>query len=194
MKSKNLLFNLLLFILFVSAVNSALAAENSSDAPEGIPLETKNISIDVPNPNIETPNGHTDTISMSFDGALLKDVLLLFSQQSGLNFVASQEVEGKKVTVFFENVSPKDALSAIIAANGLIYTKKPGSDIYLVYPASKTQPIEVITKVIHLKYLRLSNSPLDVGGQVTISDLAKSAATSSGKGIGTSSLAHCSEW
>ncbi len=121
----------------------------------------------------------SDTISMSFDGALLKDVLLLFSQQSGLNFVASQEAESKKVTVYFENVSPKDALDSIITANGLTYSKKAGSDIYVVTPVSKTQTTAVVTKVIQLKFMRLSTSPLDVGGQVTISDLTKSSAPSS---------------
>jgi type IV pilus assembly protein PilQ len=127
-----------------------------------------------------------DTISMSFDGALLKDVLLLFSQQSGLNFIASQEVETRKVTVYFENVTPRDALDAIVTANGLTYSKKPGSDIFVVYPSTKTSASPVTTKVIRLKYMRLSSSPLDVGGQVTISDLQKSSAPSS-SGSGSSS-------
>lgn len=131
----------------------------------------------------------SDTISMSFDGALLKDILLLFSQQSGLNFVASQETENKKVTVYFENVSPQDALDSIVTANGLVYTKKPGSDIYIVYPASdKTDTAELVTRVIHLKYMRLSTSPLDVGGGVTISDLKQSSSpTSSGSSSSSSS-------
>lgn len=121
----------------------------------------------------------SDNISMSFDGALLKDVLLLFSQQSGMNFVASQDVESKKVTVYFEDVSPKDALDAIISANSLSYSKKPGSDIFLVYAANRPSSEVLITRVIRLKYMRLSSSPLDVGGAVTISDLKSSAAGSS---------------
>jgi len=136
---------------------------------------------------IEMDSSNVDTISMSFDGALLKDVLLLFSQQSGLNFVASQEVESKKVTVYFENVSPKDALSSIVSANGLAFSKKPGSDIYIVYPISKVQTAELSTKVIRLKYMRLSSSPLDVGGNVTVSDLAKSASASAGSSSSSSS-------
>ncbi len=135
--------------------------------------------------------GASDTISMSFDGALLKDVLLLFSQQSGLNFIASSDVESKKVTVYFENVSPQDALDSIVAANGLEYTKKPGSDIYLVTSAGKgTGAATLVTKVIRLKYMRLSDSPLDVGGAVTISSLTESAAvssTGSSSGGGTTS-------
>jgi type IV pilus assembly protein PilQ len=113
---------------------------------------------------------------MSFDGALLKDVLLLFSQQSGLNFIASQEVESRKVTVYFENVTPRDALDSIVTANGLNYSKKSGSDIFVVYPESRTTTIDLVTKVIRLKYMRLSSSPLDIGGQVTVGDLRKSSA------------------
>ena len=133
-------------------------------------------------------NAASDTISMSFDGVLLKDVLLLFSQQSGLNFIASQEVESKKVTVYFENVTPKDALDSIVTANGLSYSKKAGSDIFIVYPATKGgQSITLITKVIRLKYMRLSNSPLDVGGQVTVNDLQKSSAQSASSSSSSSS-------
>ena len=156
---------------FVMPLPLSFGAE---DAPQ-------HMKIDLDNPN--------DTISMSFDGALLKDVLLLFSQQSGLNFVASQEAESKKVTVYFENVSPQDALDSIITANGLTYTKKPGSDIYLVSPISKTGTEPLITKVVHLKYMRLSGSPLDVGGGVTISDLQKSSAPSSSSSSSSSSSA-----
>ena len=124
-------------------------------------------------------NKNPDTISMSFDGALLKDVLLFFSQQSGFNFVSSQEIENKKVTVYFEDVSPKDALSAIMSANGLTYSKKPGSDIYVVYTLPKSNDaFESVTKVIHLKYMRLASSPIDVGGATTIGDLKTSASTS----------------
>ena len=129
----------------------------------------------------------SDTLSMSFDGALLKDVLLVFSQQSGLNFIAAQEVENRKVTVYFEDVSPQDALDAIVSANGLTYSKKPGSDIYMVFPVNRTSAVETVTKVIHLKYMRLSTSPLDIGGQVTIDDLRKTSAPSSSSGSSDSS-------
>lgn len=131
----------------------------------------------------------SDTISMSFDGALLKDVLLLFSQQSGLNFIASSDVESRKVTVYFENVSPQDALDSIVSANGLTYSKRPGSDIYMVTPANRATTTELTTKVIKLKYMRLSSSPLDVGGATTISNLSQSATISSDTTTTTTSTA-----
>ncbi len=129
-----------------------------------------------------------ETISMNFDGALLKDVLFLFSQQSSFNFVASQEVESHKVTVSLEDVSPKDAINAILSANGLVASKKPGSNIYVVYAATGERA-ELQTKVFHLKYARLSASPLGIGGQATASDLATSAGTSSSSSSSSSSSA-----
>jgi type II secretory pathway component GspD/PulD (secretin) len=80
--------------IFQSACPSDGFAESMTDdimAPIDLPLSSESADL-----------LSTETISMSFDGALLKDVLLLFSQQSGLNFVASQEAESKKVTVRFE--------------------------------------------------------------------------------------------
>ncbi len=147
-------------------------------APSIVLAADEGIDRDIP---IELDSSDSETISMSFDGALLKDALLLFSQQSGLNFVASQEVENRKVTVYFDNVSAKDALNSIITANGLAFSKKPGSNIYIVYPAAKVvQATELITKVIPLKYMRLSSSPLDAAGQVTVGGLSGASGSSSG--------------
>ena len=156
---------------FLQKEGPVSAAEENAAIPIGVDVDTE---------------ASTDTISMSFDGALLKDVLLLFSQQSGLNFIASQEVESRKVTVYFENVTPKDALQAIVSANGLSYSRPPGSDIFIVSPITQRPAAELVTKVIRLKYMRLSSSPLDIGGQVTISDLGQSSA-SSGDSSGSSS-------
>lgn len=169
-KKFNQLFLLLISLNLVMPFPLSVAAE----VPE-------NMKID--------PNNADDTISMSFDGALLKDVLLLFSQQSGLNFIASSDVESKKVTVFFENVTPLDALDSIITANDLAYSKKPGSDIYMVYLASKTTASSLVTKVIRLKYMRLSSSPLDVGGEVTINSLRESSVPTSIAATSSSSSA-----
>lgn len=110
-------------------------------------------------------------ITADFAGAELKDVLKAFSQQSGLNFVASQEVENKKVTLFLDNVTVQDALDNIIKANGLRYERARDSGIFIVYP-SKTSSKEISTRVFQLRYTRLSASALDVGGQSVVRDLA----------------------
>jgi type IV pilus secretin PilQ/predicted competence protein len=102
-----------------------------------------------------------------------------------LNFVASQDVESRKVTVAMENVAPKDALEAIVTANGLAYSKKSDSNIFLVYPARSEQQV-METRVFHLKNARLSDSPLDIGGMATIGDLSALASATSSSSGGTS--------
>jgi len=87
---------------------------------------------------------------MSFSDAPLKDVLMIFSQQSGLNFVASQEIETKKVTVSLENVTPADALEAIVNANGLAYTKKPVRQ-YFHGLSAEGRAVCARNQVFHLK-------------------------------------------
>ncbi len=119
----------------------------------------------------DAPPATDQRVSMEFDGAELKDVLKIFSQQSGLNFVASQEVESKKITLFLDGVTVQDAMDNIIKANGLRYEREKGSGIFVVYP-SKTNSKEITTRIFQLKYTRLSISALDVGGQSVVRDLA----------------------
>lgn len=115
-----------------------------------------------------------NTVSMQFDGTPLKDVLKLLSQQSGLNFAASEEAENKKVTVFLQNVPVRDAIEAIISANNLTYEQKKGSNVIIVHPAAAADaaggtPMQ--TRIFPLKFTRLSISPQDVGGQSVIKEL-----------------------
>ncbi len=122
-------------------------------------------------------------ISIEVDGAPLKEVLKIFSEQSGLSFIASQEVENKRVTVYLENVPAGDAMESILAANNLRYERKK-SGIFVVYPnisTSLTAPGQgaaagaagpaMQTKIFHIKYSRLSISPMDVAGKNMIEDL-----------------------
>ena len=44
------------------------------------------------------------TISMDFQDARLKDILKIFSIQSGLNFVASEEVQDRTITLYFDKI------------------------------------------------------------------------------------------
>ncbi len=131
--------------------------------------------------------GEDNLVSMNFDGAQLRDVLKILSQQSGLNFVASEDVESKKVTVLLEDVPVGDALESIVRANSLRYERKPGSNVFEVSAAEDTSG-GVQTRVFMLRYTRLSISPLDVGGQSAINDLLKpeevSAITASAGGAG----------
>lgn len=117
--------------------------------------------------------GEPRKISMDLDNAPVKDVLKIFSQQSGLNFIANKDIESKTVTVYFENVGVQDALDNIMTANNLSYYQEEGSDIFMVYASDSPTP-KLLTKVFRLKYSRLSTSPIDVAGQRTVTDLLTS--------------------
>lgn len=102
-------------------------------------------------------------LSMEFQNAPLKDVLKAFSQQSGINVIASADVGEKPITLYLEDVTVMDALDRILQAGNLLYERAPNSEIYLVRakpadrPAGPPQPI---TRVYKLKYARASKSLL----------------------------------
>ncbi|MBU3911934.1 MAG: hypothetical protein KKD90_05045 [Candidatus Omnitrophica bacterium] len=100
----------------------------------------------------------SNMISMDFQDANLKDLLKIFSQQAGLNFVASQNVQDRKVTLYFENVSVEDALNHIMSANRLVYEQQPGSNIFIVKESGMAE-IETLTKIYELKYAQLAPLP-----------------------------------
>lgn len=125
-------------------------------------------------------------ISMDFQDANLKDVLKIFSQQAGLNFIASQQIEDRTVTLYLEDVSVEDALDKLLAANNLSYDLF--KNIFIVKEWGLPL-IETVTKVIPLRHARVSNSALskeiseklDTGNVGTIEKSIKEILTKSGK-------------
>jgi len=99
--------------------------------------------------------GKSNLISMDFQDANLKTVLKVFSQQSGLNFIASQNVQERTVTVYFDNVKVEDALNYIMKANNLGYEQESGTNIFIVKETGKPE-VETITKIYELKYAQLN--------------------------------------
>ena len=96
---------------------------------------------------------------MDFKDADLRSVLKIFSQQSGMNFIAASDIANTKVTLFFENVPVEEALERILDANNLMYEIQPGSDIFSVKRV--LQPTsQVITRVYALKHATVSKSKL----------------------------------
>ncbi|MDD4202355.1 MAG: secretin N-terminal domain-containing protein [Candidatus Omnitrophica bacterium] len=96
-------------------------------------------------------------ISMDFEEALLKDVLKAFSKQTGANFVASNLIEEKTITIFLSNVTMEEALMTILSANDLTYETQE-NNIYVIKPAG-TDAISKITKVYQLNYIQVYNMP-----------------------------------
>ena len=99
-------------------------------------------------------------ISMDFKDASLKNILKIFSEQAGLNFIASQEIQDKTLTLYLDNVPLQQALDKIMSANHLTYDLEPGSNIFTVKETGRPV-LETQTKIYALKYSRLKNSRLE---------------------------------
>ncbi len=102
---------------------------------------------------------YSKRISMDFKNASLKDVLKIFSQQSGMNFIASENVTDKLVTLYLDNVPVEEALERILTANNLTYEIDRASNIFIV--KSVGQPaVERMTRVYQLKHATVDSSKL----------------------------------
>lgn len=94
------------------------------------------------------------TISMDVTEAYLEDVLKVLSKQSGTNFVASEAVSEKKVTLYFDRVPAMDALESILQAHHLALRPKEGKNLFLVTESGEPK-IDTITKIFRFKYARV---------------------------------------
>lgn len=111
-------------------------------------------------------------ISMDFQDASLKDILKIFSIQSGLNFIASEVVRERKITLYLDKVPIKEAMDKLFKANNLSYELEKDSNIIIVKDWGKPY-LETVTKVFYLKHATVSSSPLkkemstQIGGATT---------------------------
>lgn len=98
-------------------------------------------------------------ISLDFKNAQLQDILKIFSQQSGLNFIAAQEVADTKVSLYLDNVPVEQALERILHANNLTYEIEPASGIFVVKKVTKPD-VDVITRIYYLKHASVPSSKM----------------------------------
>jgi len=98
-------------------------------------------------------------ISMDLQNANLKDVLKIFSIQSGLNFICSEAVQDRLITLYLDKVPIQEALNKLFKVNNLAYDFDPQANIIIVKDWGRPQ-IETITKVFYLKHASVSSSPL----------------------------------
>ncbi|MDD5347741.1 MAG: secretin N-terminal domain-containing protein, partial [Candidatus Omnitrophica bacterium] len=138
------------------------------------------------------------TISMDLQEANLKDVLKIFSIQSGLNFIASEAVKDRKVTLYLDNVPMKDAMVRLFKANKLIYEFDEEANIFTVSYADDISEPDMITRIYQLKHRSVSSANLEkerqnlfTGSAVTsgqFSAAATGAATAQASVAGTNIL------
>ncbi len=125
-------------------------------------------------------SGTKNNISMDLKDVPLIEVLKALSKQSGLNFVSTEAVRDRRITLYFNNVPLKDAMDIIFEANGLTYDYFPKAKIFVVKEMGKPD-IELKTKVYTLKYVRLSSSRF----QQEVDDLLASGEEEGSSGSGS---------
>jgi type II secretory pathway component GspD/PulD (secretin) len=128
-------------------------------------------------PNIYALDG-PPKISMDLQDASLKDILKILSIQSNLNFLASEAVQDRKLTLYMENVPLKEAMDKLFKANNLSYDLDEEAGIFIVKDWGKPG-VETITEVFYLKHATVSSSSLkeEMRNNITV-DAATSTSTS----------------
>lgn len=126
------------------------------------------------------------TISMDLKDASLKDILKIFSMQSGLNFIASEAVQDRTLTLYMDKVPLEEAMDKLFKANNLYYELGKDSNVFLVKDWGKVA-IDTVTRVFYLKYATVSTSQLE-------SEISSYLApgTDEGGGLGATSTASSS--
>lgn len=175
----------------------AQAVEKGGDvqsAKADAPTAAESIAALSPGLVSEELAGEPMRISMDFKDADLKTVLKTFSEQTGINVIASEEVGRRTITLYLEDVTVMDALDRILASADLVSERPAGSQIYVVKPKpAETGEAQVVTvtRVYRLKFARVSTSRLAkaveaLGAQTPFEAKQLTASTSTGSSTGAS--------
>jgi type IV pilus assembly protein PilQ len=116
-------------------------------------------------------SGYDKTISLDLEDAQLLDVLKMLSQQSGFNFVSTEAVRQRALTLYLEDVPLRQALDIIFAANHLAYDYYPDSNMFVVKEMGKPD-LELKTKVYRLRYVRVKQGRMqkDIEALIELED------------------------
>lgn len=117
-------------------------------------------------------------ITMDLQDISLRDALKMLSVQSGTNFIASEAVADRKLTLYLDNVPLKDALDKIFKVNNLTYELDAESNIFTVRDWGKPS-LDLETRVYFLRYTRVTNSRLNEGLSSSSSPASSSSSATS---------------
>ena len=128
----------------------------------------------------ESPFTDSDAvISMDFQEASLKDILKILSIQSGLNFIASADVQDRKITLYLDKVPVREVMDRLFKANNLAYELDADSNTFIVKEEGVSKR-ETVTKIFFLKYATVSSSVLRAGSSESSTGASPSGPSNSG--------------
>jgi len=112
--------------------------------------------------------------------ASLTSFLDIISNQSGVNFIVSDDVVAKKITVFLKRTTVREALEILLRVKGLTYQRIGKSNTYIITKRSSTLP-NMVTKIYTLNYIpliplteadsKMSSSLSSIGSQQNIMNM-----------------------
>jgi len=111
-------------------------------------------------------------ISVDFQGTTLYTVLNILSMKTGRKFVTDADLLNKKIVLSLKDVTPDEALNALLDTYDLYYVKQGDTNIYVIKSKSDVSPITV-SKVIFCNYAKAADlekilkDRLTKGGKVT---------------------------
>lgn len=106
-------------------------------------------------------------ISVDFQGTTLYTVLNILSMKTGRKFVTDADLLNKKIVLSLKDVTPDEALNALLDTYDLYYVKQGDTNIYVIKSKSDVSPITV-SKVIFCNYAKAQDL-----GQVLQARLSK---------------------
>ena len=128
----------------------------------------------------EAPFTDSDAvISMDFQEASLKDILKILSIQSGLNFIASADVQDRKITLYLDKVPVRGVMDRLFKANNLVYELDADSNTFIIKEEGVSKR-ETVTKIFFLKYATVSSSALKACSAKSSTGASASGSSSSG--------------
>jgi type IV pilus assembly protein PilQ len=111
-------------------------------------------------------------ISIDFQGTTLYTVLNVLSMKTGRKFVTDADLLNKRIVLTLKDVTPDEALSALLDTYDLYYVRQGDTQIYVIKSKSDVSPITV-SKVIFCNYTkatdleRVLQARLTRGGRIT---------------------------
>ncbi|PIU20249.1 MAG: hypothetical protein COT18_03235, partial [Elusimicrobia bacterium CG08_land_8_20_14_0_20_59_10] len=115
-------------------------------------------------------------------GAPLSTFLDVVSAQSRVNFIITEGLEAKKITVFLRKTTVREALELLLRVKGLTYQRIGRSNTYVVQKRSASTP-NLITKIYTLNYIPL----IPIASSSEETNAITSQDVSSGEGSGENS-------
>ena len=96
------------------------------------------------------------SISVDFQGTTLYTVLNILSMKTGRKFVTDAELLNKRIVLSLKDVTPDEALNALLDTYDLYYVKQGDTNIYVIKSKNDISPITV-SKVIFCNYARAAD-------------------------------------